>query len=96
MKCKFCGSQGSVDLDISKQQSYSNEDVPAFKPMIHLECRGWEPLQFVLGDGWKAKALASNYVVDGFSLEDNEWVDYDDASAQPMEVFGVETKIDRG
>lgn len=96
MKCKFCGSQGSVDLDTSKQQLYRHEDVRSFKPIIHLECRGWEPKAFVLGEGWKAKALHSNHIVEGFSLEDFEWVDYDENSAEPMEVFGMETKIDRG
>lgn len=96
MKCKFCGSQGSVDLDKSKQNNYTHDDVPNFKSIINLECRGWEPLEFVLGEGWKAKALNSNHIIHGFSLEDNEWADYDEDSAQPMEIFGIDTMIDRG
>ena len=83
-------------MDQSKLRPYTIEDVPTFRPIILLECRGWEPLEFILGDGWEAKAYNSDHMVEGFSLEDNEWVDYDEQSAQPMEVFGIETKIDRG
>ena len=60
-----------------------------------MECRGWEPSECILGEGWKAKALNSNNVISGFSLEDNEWADYDEESAAPMEVFGIESKIYR-
>ena len=80
-------------MDIKTLRPYTHADLPGFKPLICLESRGWEPVEFILGDEWKAKALNSDQVIDNFSLEDNEWVDYDEKSGQPMEVFGIETSI---
>ena len=95
MRCKFCQSQGNVDLIPNKLRPYTAEDVPEYKPLIELEARGWEPTAFILGEGWKAKALESETIFDDFSLEDSEWVDYDEISGKSVEIMGLETRIDR-
>jgi hypothetical protein len=72
-----------------------SEDAPQFKPLINLEARGWEPVECILGEGWKAQGLDSNTPFEDFSLEDLEWVDYDEAAGTSVEIMGVETRIQR-
>ncbi len=94
MKCKFCKAPGSVDILRASLRPYTADDVPEFKTLITLEARGWEPTECVLGEGWKATSLGGA-VFDEFSLEDSEWVDYDEASGQPVEIMGIQTQIKR-
>lgn len=78
------------------------------QPLIALDCRGLEPVDFVFTNGaggsWKAKANTENSE-DGSRLksadfdfeidEDGRWDDYDEANAREAGVREIEAKWQR-
>jgi hypothetical protein len=88
MKCKLCASVGTVDLDLKSVKPLSNV---GFQPLITLEARGWEPMEFMPRDGFKAKAHS---VFEDIDLSDLEWTDYDETVGS-VEIMEIQTKITR-
>jgi hypothetical protein len=84
-------------------------DTAQFQPLISLDCRGLEPVNFLFtnaaGGSWKAKANQETENEDGSRVknadfefeidEDGRWDEYDEANARTVGVSEVEAKWQR-
>ena len=82
-------------------------DTAQFQPLIALDCRGLEPVNFLFTNGaggsWKAKANEESE--DGSRVkkadfefeidEDGRWDDYDEANSRTIGISEVEAKWQR-
>jgi hypothetical protein len=63
-------------------------------PVLKLECRGWDIVQWHPRDGWTADALESQSKWENIDLSD-EWCEYDEKSEAPVGISDVSTSIQR-
>jgi hypothetical protein len=91
MKCKFCGSIGTMDV-VAKSTKYLDIEKQGFQPLVVIEGRGWEPSEWIPTGGFKAESLAGT-VFDEIDLHEKEWCDYDEASSESVEIMAVESKV---
>ncbi|XP_016495747.1 uncharacterized protein LOC107814803 [Nicotiana tabacum] len=58
-KCKLCAKSGTVTMvrDSGRPLSLADSKAREFAPLMLFDCRGYEPLDFVYGRGWKAESL---------------------------------------
>lgn len=45
-KCKFCSCRGTILLDADTRKPYTSDKVNEYQPLIVMECRGIEPVDF--------------------------------------------------
>ncbi|KAM1289240.1 hypothetical protein ACFX2H_016471 [Malus domestica] len=57
-KCKFCERDGMIMMHPGRGKPLTQETSEArqFAPLMMFECRGYEPVDYVFGGGWKAKS----------------------------------------
>lgn len=59
MKCKFCERVGSATV-ITNIWKPLTEALSVFResaPLVQVECKGFDPVEFVFRSGWKAKSV---------------------------------------
>jgi hypothetical protein len=93
MKCKFCGSIGTMDV-VPKSIKFLNQELGGFQPLVVIEGRGWEPKEWIPTGGFKAESLAGT-VFDDVDLHEKEWCDYDEKSGESVEIMQVESMISK-
>ncbi|KAJ2385832.1 hypothetical protein GGI05_004574 [Coemansia sp. RSA 2603] len=84
MRCKNCKREGSVSI-ISDPVPYTLEDSETKKPVLDMEWRGLEPVEFEPRDGWVAKGADSPTIFD-IDLTDREWYDYDEEASTEVSI----------
>ncbi|TXG61944.1 hypothetical protein EZV62_013307 [Acer yangbiense] len=59
-KCKFCGRDGTVTMIKGRGKPLTQEASQSGKycPVMLFDCRGFEPVDFIFGDGWKVESYA--------------------------------------
>lgn len=94
LKCRFCGRENSADVVEGSVKSYKEEDSEKLRPIVRFECRGMEPQQFSLRDGWRAVSNSDCATVfSDVDLTDGEWTDYDEDGECCVEILEVQTEI---
>jgi len=60
MQCKFCGRDGTVTMIEGKGKPLTQEisESGKYAPLMLFDCRGYEPVDFVFGDGWKVESVS--------------------------------------
>lgn len=60
LQCKFCERDGMIMMHPGRGKPLTQETSEArqFAPLMIFECRGYEPVDFVFGGGWKAKSVS--------------------------------------
>ncbi|KAJ6812917.1 UPF0587 protein C1orf123-like protein [Iris pallida] len=100
-KCKLCGREGTIQMVTGQGQPLTLElsQSEKFSPLMVFDCRGYEPVDFSFGDGWKAKSTSgTNFDVD---LSEGEFAEYDEDGECPVGIsnprasFRVVKKIER-
>lgn len=58
-KCKFCGRDGTITMIPGRGQPLTQETSESGKssPLMLFDCRGYEPVGFIFGPGWKAESI---------------------------------------
>ncbi|XP_073130390.1 uncharacterized protein [Henckelia pumila] len=58
-KCKFCAREGTVTMISGRGRPLTHADAENGKsaPLMLFDCRGYEPLDFVFGSGWKVESV---------------------------------------
>ncbi|XP_039019430.1 CXXC motif containing zinc binding protein-like [Hibiscus syriacus] len=58
-KCKLCSRDGTVTMISGRGKPLTQEESEAGKyaPLMLFECRGYEPVDYLFGDGWKVESL---------------------------------------
>lgn len=85
-KCKFCGREGSIQMIPEQGQSLTLEQSQAerFSPLMVFDCRGFEPIEFSFGNGWKAESASGTFF--DVDLSGGEFADYDEKGECPVGV----------
>ncbi|KAJ2140125.1 hypothetical protein IW136_002731 [Coemansia sp. RSA 678] len=92
MSCKFCKRESSASISGPPQPYTKNGE---FATVTQIECRGIDPVAFEPRGEWKAKGAESNSRFT-FSLDENEWYDYDDDAGETVSVSNIEAQFVRG
>ncbi|KAA8521305.1 hypothetical protein F0562_011949 [Nyssa sinensis] len=94
-KCKFCGREGTVTMISGKGRPLTQEISQAGKyaPLMLFECRGYEPVDFSFGNGWKVQSLEGT-AFDGIDLSGGEFVEYDEKGECPVMISNLRATFD--
>ncbi|KAM7534371.1 hypothetical protein Aperf_G00000116389 [Anoplocephala perfoliata] len=95
VKCKFCGRELTADIVEGSTKAYIEDDSGIFRPIIRLDCNGFEPVDFSLRSGWQVASSVSETVFSDVDLSSGEWTDYDDKAGVCLEIMEIQTKFIR-
>ncbi|KAJ2861909.1 hypothetical protein GGI22_002332 [Coemansia erecta] len=93
MRCKFCKRE-SVASIVGSPVPYTADNSGSFASVLTIECRGIEPVEIELRDGWMAKSTESDECFE-LDLTEGEWYDYDDKAAVEVSVTEIESRFVR-
>ncbi|KAJ2550018.1 hypothetical protein EV175_004222 [Coemansia sp. RSA 1933] len=93
MRCKFCKREGVASI-VGEPVPYTAESSGNFARVLTVECRGIEPVELELRDGWKAKSTESEERFE-IDLTEGEWYDYDETAAVEVSVTDIDSKFVR-
>ncbi|XP_029119385.1 uncharacterized protein [Elaeis guineensis] len=88
-RCKLCGREGSIQMIPGHGQPLTHElsQHELNTRLMVLDCRGFEPVDFSFGDGWKAESTSGTpFEVD---LSGGEFADYDEKGECPVGVTNL-------
>eukprot|EP00249_Psilotum_nudum_P004646 c18151_g1_i1 orf=266-766(+) len=93
-KCKFCGREGCIIMVDGRGKPYTIEDSEAgrFVPVMCFDCRGIEPVEFSLRDGWSAEGVSGSKFAD-IDLSEGEFAEYDEKASCPVGITDIEHKF---
>ncbi|KAJ3312855.1 hypothetical protein HDV04_002665 [Boothiomyces sp. JEL0838] len=92
MKCKFCKKEGTMDIERPTLKQYTLENSGKFQPLVVIEGRGWEPVGWILKNGFVAEGEESGTVFDDIAL-DEDWVEYDEKQGESVEIMNIEYNV---
>uniref|UniRef100_A0A3B6GR48 Uncharacterized protein n=1 Tax=Triticum aestivum TaxID=4565 RepID=A0A3B6GR48_WHEAT len=90
-KCKLCSREGSVVVipgqgtPLTAEQSQKGE----MTCLMVFECRGYEPIEFAFGNGWKAESVhGTPFDID---LSEGEFDEYDEKGECPVALSKLQS-----
>ncbi|GKV48735.1 hypothetical protein SLEP1_g55534 [Rubroshorea leprosula] len=89
-KCKFCGREGTITMipgsgyPLTQRLSQAGHD----SAVMVFDCRGYEPVDFVFGGGWKAESLEGT-IFEDIDLSGGEFVEYDEKGQCPVMISNL-------
>ncbi|XP_022132352.1 UPF0587 protein C1orf123 [Momordica charantia] len=94
-KCKFCGRDGTVTMIPGRGKPLTQETSESGKssPLMLFDCRGYEPLDFIFGPGWKAESIEGTKFED-IDLSDGEFAEYDEKGECPVMISKLKATFD--
>ncbi|KAK8505299.1 hypothetical protein V6N13_045740 [Hibiscus sabdariffa] len=94
-KCKFCTREGTVTMIPGKGRPLTQEDCEQgkFAPLMLFDCRGYEPVGFVFGDGWKVESLEGTKF-EGIDLSGDEFAEYDEKGECPVMISNLRSTFE--
>ncbi|KFD57280.1 hypothetical protein M514_01791, partial [Trichuris suis] len=94
-KCKLCGEQSSVDILKNSVRSYKTELNEMWQRVVVFDCRGMEPVDYNADGGWTVMSSKSNAIYECISLDNNEWLEYDEEGKVQLSIENVEHRFVR-
>jgi len=95
-RCSQCKRESSAKFEASNPpKPYSADSNGQFSPIVALDCRGLEFIDFDPRGIWKCVGTESGMVFSEVDLEEGEWVDYDEKAALPVGVSAIESEWSR-
>jgi len=92
-RCGSCKRESSAKFETaSTPQPYSADANGQFAPLVVIECRGLEFVEFDPMGIWRCAGLDSGTQFPEVDLSEGEWVDYDEKAALPVGISGIESK----
>ncbi|GFP88045.1 upf0587 protein c1orf123 homolog [Phtheirospermum japonicum] len=94
-KCKFCSRDGTVTMITGRGRPLSQEEAETGKyaPLMFFDCRGYEPVDFAFGSGWKAQSTEGTKFND-IDLSGGEFAEYDEKGECPVMISNLRAKFD--
>ncbi|KAL6980071.1 hypothetical protein U1Q18_021721 [Sarracenia purpurea var. burkii] len=89
-KCKFCKRDGTVTM-ITGRGSPLTEEISQsgnYVPLMLFDCRGYEPVDFSFGSGWKVESIEGTKF-DGVDLSGGEFAEYDEKGECPVMISNL-------
>merc|ERR1719223_853751 len=82
-------------VDVKKVDgSYKSDDSGKFVTVLGLECRGIEPIAWVVGEDFTAESSGGTTFQEGVDLSE-DWADYDEEHDESVSVMNTEVKIEK-
>jgi len=87
-KCSFCSRSGTISLidGHGKPLTLDDSETGKFAPLILLDCRGMEAVEYIPKDGWVAQGAESGTKFD-IDLSDGDYSEYDAKAGCSVGVF---------
>jgi len=76
------------------QDHLSLDNCKLFMPIVAFECRGLDPIEWLLKDGSFRCISESGKVFEDVSLVEGDWFDYDEQSEMPVSLTDIEHKFE--
>lgn len=93
-KCKLCSRVNTVAIVSDSIGKYNAADHnEEWQPLIQLDCRGLEPIDFDPRMGWTAVGTESGTVFDEIDLSEKVWADYDEKASEATEIADFEVRF---
>ncbi|XP_031250287.1 CXXC motif containing zinc binding protein-like [Pistacia vera] len=94
-KCKFCGREGTVTMISGRGKPLTQEDSESGKycPMMLFDCRGYEPVDYIFGGGWKVESIAGTKY-EAVDLSGGDFAEYDEKGECPVMISNLRSKFD--
>lgn len=93
MKCKWCNSLGTMDIEEKTLQPYLAESV-GFQPLVVIEGRGWEPVEWLPLGKFGCSGQNSSTIFGDIPLDD-DWCDYDEKAGESVEIMNLKSQISK-
>ncbi|CAA2959061.1 UPF0587 protein C1orf123 homolog [Olea europaea var. sylvestris] len=89
-KCKFCSREGTVTMITGRGSPLTQDHAEAGKhaPLMLFDFRGFEPVDFVFGSGWKAESIRGTKFHD-IDLSGGEFAEYDEKGECPVMISNL-------
>ncbi|CAI9755696.1 unnamed protein product [Fraxinus pennsylvanica] len=89
-KCKFCSREGTVTMITGRGSPLTQDHAEAGKyaPLMLFDFRGFEPVDFVFGSGWKAESIEGTKFND-IDLSGGEFAEYDEKGECPVMISNL-------
>ncbi|XP_044462957.1 CXXC motif containing zinc binding protein [Mangifera indica] len=93
-KCKFCGREGTVTMISGRGKLLNQEDSESGKycPMMLFDCRGYEPVDFIFGGGWKVESI-SGTKYEAVDLSGGDFTEYDEKGECPVMISNLQSSL---
>ncbi|KAJ9701917.1 hypothetical protein PVL29_003923 [Vitis rotundifolia] len=94
-KCKFCDREGTILMIPGRGRPLTQEmsESGKFTPLMLLDSRGFEPVEFYFGTGWKAESMEGTKF-DGIDLSGGEFAEYDEKGECPVMISNLRATFD--
>ncbi|KAL2544962.1 hypothetical protein Fot_14195 [Forsythia ovata] len=89
-KCKFCSRDGTVTMITARGSPLTQEHAEAgrYAPLMMFDFRGFEPVDFAFGSGWKAESIEGTKFND-IDLSGGEFAEYDEKGECPVMISNL-------
>ncbi|KAI3468153.1 hypothetical protein Pfo_024816 [Paulownia fortunei] len=89
-KCKFCSREGTVSMIPGRGRPFTQAQAESgnYAPLMLFDCRGYEPVDFVFGNGWKAESIEGTTFND-IDLSGGEFAEYDERGECPVMISNL-------
>lgn len=64
-----------------------------YAPLMLFDCRGYEPVDFAFGSGWKVESLEGTKF-DGIDLSGGDFAEYDEKGECPVMISNLRATFD--
>lgn len=94
-QCQLCGKSGSISILDGGVRRYTAEDSESgkFVPLIKLDCRGIEPLEFIPKDGWEAEGAETSTKFTDIDLSEGDFSEYDEKAEASVGIYNFTSKV---
>jgi hypothetical protein len=94
-KCKFCGKSGTVTMIEGRGKPLTQviAESGKYTPLMLLDCRGYEPVGFVFGDGWKAESETGT-LFENIDLSSGDFTEYDEKGQYSVMISNLRSRFD--
>ncbi|XVE97639.1 hypothetical protein REPUB_Repub03eG0036100 [Reevesia pubescens] len=94
-KCKFCMREGTVTMIPGRGQplTQAESEEGKYAPLMLFESRGYEPVGFIFGGGWKVESLEGTKFED-VDLSGGDFAEYDEKGECPVMISNLRFTFD--
>ncbi|KAJ4797189.1 UPF0587 protein [Rhynchospora pubera] len=89
-KCKLCSRDGTIQMVAGQGKPLTDTQGQSgqYTRLMIFDCRGFEPVEFSFGDGWKAESISGETTFE-MDLSEGDFADYDEKSECPVGISNL-------
>ncbi|CAN8074931.1 unnamed protein product [Agarophyton chilense] len=91
LSCKLCSRVN--DVKILEQHAYPEEKAPDWGEILSFECRGLQPLEWIIADDIPLEIMASGVPLEDGFIENGEFYGYDEKLGEEANVTEMKKRF---